>query len=89
LVLLAVISLFLLGYIFSEMHFKLSKITIAGLFIFAGAVILNEIVLMVQGVAAISYIAIPYVNEMLLGTALLLFTGALMLSFGRRNTSEN
>jgi hypothetical protein len=89
LVLLAVISLFLLGYIFSEMHFKLSKITIAGLFIFAGAVILNEIVLMVQGVAAISYIAIPYVNEMLLGTALLLFTGALMLSFGRRNISEN
>ena len=89
LVLLGVISLFLLGYIFSEMHFKLSKITIAGIFIFAGAVILNEIVLMVQGVAAISYIAIPYVNEMLLGTALLLFTGALMLSFGKRNTAEN
>ena len=67
------------------MHFKLSKITIAGIFIFGGAVILNEIVLMVQGVAAISYIAIPYVNEMLLGTALLLFTGALLLSFSKRN----
>ena len=85
LVLLGVISLFLLGYLFSEMHFKLSKITTAGIFIFAGAVILNEIVLLVQGVAAIGYIIIPFVNEMLLGTALLLFTGALLLSFSKRN----
>ncbi len=89
LVLLGVISLFLLGYIFSEMQFNLSKSTTAGLFIFAGAVILNEIVLMVQGVAAISYNTIPFVNEILLGTAILLFTGALLMSFAKRNNSQN
>lgn len=87
LVLLGVISLFILGYLFSEMHFKLTKTTTAGLFIFAGAVMLNEIVLMVQGVAAISYNTIPFANEMLLGTALLLFTGALLMAFAKRNKS--
>ncbi len=85
LVLLGVISLFLLGYIFSEMQFKLTKLTTTGIAIFAGAVILNEIVLMVQGVAAIGYVTIPFVNNMLLGTALLLFTGALLMSFAKRN----
>jgi len=89
LVLLGVITLFLLGYIFSEMHFRLSKITSAGIFIFAAAVILNEIVLMVQGVVAISYNTIPFVNEMLLCTALLLFTGALLMAFAKRNNSQN
>jgi hypothetical protein len=87
LVLLGVISLFLLGYIFSEMQFKLTKLTTAGIAIFAGAVILNEIVLMVQGVAAIGYVTIPFVNNMLLGTALLLFTGALLMSFAKRNNA--
>lgn len=89
LVLLGVITLFLLGYIFSEMHFKLTKLTTTGIFIFAGAVILNEIVLMVQGVVAISYNTIPFVNEILLGTALLLFSGALLMSFAKRNNSLN
>ncbi|MEO5582431.1 MAG: hypothetical protein ABIR66_07045, partial [Saprospiraceae bacterium] len=88
LVLLGVITLFLVGYLFSKMHFKLTKIATAGVFIFAAAVILNEMVLMVQGVAAISYHTIPYVNEMLLGTALLLFTGALFMVFARQNNSQ-
>lgn len=88
LVLLGVITLFLLGYIFSEMHFRLNKITTTGIFIFASAVMLNEIILMVQGTAAMSYNTIPFVNEMLLGAALLLFTGALLMSFGKRKISK-
>lgn len=88
LVLLGIITLFLLGYIFSEMHFKLSTWTIAGVFIFSGAVILNETVLLVQGVVAISYNTIPFVNGMLLCTALLLFTGALLMAFAKRNNLQ-
>lgn len=84
LVLLGVITLFLLGYMFADDHFKLTALNRTGIFIFAAAVILNEIVLMVQGVAAISYNAIPFVNEMLLGTAILLFTGALLMSFSQK-----
>jgi hypothetical protein len=80
LVLLGVISLFLLGSMFSEAYFFTNKISVAGVFIFAGAVILNEILLMVQGVAAFCYTSIPCINEMLLGTALLLFTGSLLMA---------
>lgn len=80
LVLLGVISLFLLGSMFSESHFQNSKTAIAGIFIFAGAVILNEVLLMVQGVAAITYTSIPFINELLFGTAILLFSGALLMA---------
>jgi hypothetical protein len=48
----------------------------------------TEAVLMVQGIAAISYNAVPFVNEMLLGTAILLFTGVLLMSFAKRNSSQ-
>jgi hypothetical protein len=85
LVLLGVITLFLLGSMFSENYFYSSKKAVTGVFIFAGAVILNEILLMVQGVAAITYTVIPFINEMLLCSALLLFTGALLMSFTNKN----
>ena len=85
LVLLGVITLFLLGSMFSEDYFYTNKRSVTGIFIFASAVIVNEILLMVQGVAAITYTAIPYINEMLLGTAFFLFTGALLISFTNKN----
>ena len=85
LVLLGVISLFLLGSMFSEDYFYNNKKSVTGVFIFAGAVILNEVLLMVQGVSAITYTSIPFINEMLLGTALLLFTGAFLMAFPKRN----
>lgn len=85
LVLLGVISLFLLGSMFSEDYFYSNKKAVTGIFIFTAAVIVNEILLMVQGVAAITYTAIPFINEMLLGTAFFLFTGALLISFPHKN----
>ncbi len=85
LVLLGVITLFLLGYILAGNYFYLNKLTIAGTFVFAGAVILNEILLMAQGTAAITYTGIPYINQMLLGTALLLFIGALLIACTKKN----
>ncbi len=85
LVLLGVITLFILGSMFSEDYFYNNKRNVTGVFIFTGAVILNEALLMVQGVAAITYTAIPFINEMLLGTACLLFTGALLMVLTERN----
>lgn len=75
LVLLAVISLFLLFYIYAK-HFIIlnSKIKI-GLIIFSLGVFFNELVLAVQGIASFSYTMIPYVNEILFGVALLLLLG--------------
>lgn len=85
LVLLGVITLFLLGYMFAEKYFHINKMAASGAIVFAGAVILNEVLLMVQGVAAITYTAIPFINEMLLGSALLLFSGAFLIAFSKRN----
>jgi hypothetical protein len=85
LVLLGVITLFLLGSMFSEEYFYLNKWAVRGIFIFAGSVILNEVLLMVQGVAAITYTSIPFINEMLLGTAAMLFTGAILMALPKIN----
>lgn len=75
LVLLAVITLFLLFYIYAN-HISTTSIKIKiGLIIFSIAVLLNELVLAVQGVASFSYTLIPYVNELLFIVALLLLFG--------------
>ena len=89
LVLLGVITLFLLGSMFSEDYFYKNKRSVTGVFIFAGAVILNEMLLMVQGVAAITYNSIPFINEMLFVAALLLFTGALLMALTKTNNLQN
>ncbi len=88
LVLLGVITLFLLGSMFSENYFYSNKRSVTGVFIFTGAVILNEILLMVQGVAAITYTPIPFINQMLLAAAVLLFTGALLMALTKINNLQ-
>lgn len=75
LILLAVISLFLLFYIFATGLIALNKSLKAGLITFAIGVILNEVVLGVQGIAGISYTSIPWVNEMLFVAAIVLVVG--------------
>lgn len=79
LVLLGVISLFLLGYFFAGEYIHANKKTSFSVFLFASGVILNEILLMVQGVSAMSYTGIPFINELLLATAAVLFSGAFLL----------
>ena len=85
LVLLGVITLFVLGYLFAEKYFYINKMAAAGAIVFAGAVILNEVFLMAQGVAAITYTVIPFINQILLGSALLLFSGALLIASSKKN----
>lgn len=80
LVLLGVITIFLLGYMLSMQLVSITGIRIKGVYIFVGAIIFNELVLMIQGTAALSYQSIPYVNHLLLCAALLLFTGILLIT---------
>ena len=75
LVLLAVISLFLLFYIYLNHFVTINKNIKKGLFIFSIGVFLNELVLAIQGVTSLSYTIIPYVNELLFAIALLLLLG--------------
>lgn len=79
LVLLGVISIFLMGYIISFQLVTVNKKILTGINIFIAGVILNEVLLMIQGVASLNYIATPYINEGLFATALILFGGALWI----------
>ena len=75
LVLLAIISLFLLFYIFATYLLRFGNAVKLGLIIFSLGVVLNEIILAIQGIASFSYTIIPYVNQMLFGAAIVLFIG--------------
>ena len=79
LVLLAVISLFLLYYIYAKKFFRFSKAACLSLLLFTVSVFLNELILAAQGIAAFSYTLIPYLNESLFYIAFLLFASMLGL----------
>jgi hypothetical protein len=80
--LLGVTSIFIIGYIISLKLIVINKLLIAGTIVFVSGIIINELLLMVQGVEAMSYTAIPYINEMLLGAALVLLSGTIIIFFG-------
>ena len=75
LVLLAIITLFILFYIYANHLILISKKIKYGILLFSIGVLLNEIILAVQGLASFSYTIIPYVNEMLFGAAIILLIG--------------
>jgi hypothetical protein len=88
LVLLGVISLFLIGYIFAQKLLPLPAMAKTGLIILTSGIVINEILLMVQGVSALSYILVPGINEMLFAAALIMFSGLICINFpgnGRMN----
>ena len=81
LVLLAIISLFLLFYVYATHLIYFIKPIKSGLVVFSIGVLLNEIILAIQGVAAFSYTVIPFVNEMLFGAAIVLVSGIGIMAF--------
>jgi hypothetical protein len=81
LVLLAIISLFLLFYIYVNHLIHFNKPIKIGVIIFSIGVLLNEIILAVQGVASFSYTIIPFANEMLFGAAIILVSGIGITAF--------
>jgi hypothetical protein len=75
LVLLAVTSVFIIGYIVACKLISISQRLLAGIYIFVVGVIINELLLMIQGVQALSYNSFPHINILLLITAVTLFLG--------------
>ena len=88
LVLLAVISLFLLFYIFADGAFPRTGRVLRALLVFSIGVLLNEVVLAVQGIGAFTYTVIPYVNEILFGVAAILLTGIGMMCYSSIRTKD-
>jgi hypothetical protein len=80
LVFLAIISIFILGYILSERLFVINKTITAGVVIFVAGIFINELFLMIQGGGALFGTNIPYMNVLLFIAAIIMFTGVLMIS---------
>lgn len=82
LVLLGVISLFILGMMFHLIQAHKSRLANIGIAIFISGIILNEFLLMTQGVASIQYVSLPHINLALLFAACVLFAGAVVQYLG-------
>jgi len=85
LVLLGVTSIFILGFILSTNRLYVGRNFRKGLFIFIAGIIINELFLMIQGIAALGYIGIPFINESLLYTAIIMFSGILIMNVQLRD----
>lgn len=75
LVLLAFVTLFLLFYIYATHLILTNKSIKIGIITFTIGVLLNEIILAIQGIASFSYTVMPYANEMLFGAAIMMTLG--------------
>ncbi len=84
LVLLGVYSLFIIGYLFRQGFIAPTKVAKTAALFFLSGVLLNELFLGIQGLAAFTYTLIPHVNEMLLGAAVVLLGGATFMTISQR-----
>lgn len=75
LVFLGIITLYILSCCLLHNYIIATKAAINGIYLFTAGIIINEILLMFQGICDLFYINIPFINEMLLAAALIMFTG--------------
>lgn len=80
LVFLGVVSLFLLGYLIYTGYVKVTKMLSVGIIIFVTGIILNELILMMQGLMAMGYYHVSQINEILLGVTGIMLIGAFIIS---------
>lgn len=88
LVFLGVISLFIIGYVLGWIMNRLSKTAKMGMILFVIGIVLSETALMIQGVFAIGYHIVPYINEAIFGITILMFLGVLLFTLGLRKVVE-
>lgn len=80
LVFLGVVTLFIIAYCVQHHYVIISKPVSKAIFAFAAGVILNEALLMAQSMAALWYINIPFINQLLLAAAVLMFSAAVIIA---------
>lgn len=87
LVFLGVITLFILGYLVYVNSLKTNIILSIGLILFIIGIVLNELMLMTQGLAAMGYYNVPHINEVLFGITILMLLGTIVINIAA-NKSE-
>ena len=88
LILLGVFSLFIIGYMFYRKFLLPTVVLQFATISFLIGVILNELILSIQGFAALTYTPVPYINEILFGVALILFISILLVNIFRKSSTE-
>ncbi|MFN8244465.1 MAG: hypothetical protein U0X40_10470 [Ferruginibacter sp.] len=89
LVLLGVITLFLIGYALAAANWMISRRIRIACWIFVAGIVINEVLLMAQGIAGFGYIAIPHADHWLLGAALIMCSGVLLLNLAAGAERKN
>jgi hypothetical protein len=87
LILLGVISLFIIAHAMDSSLISLNRKIIYGIVIFITGIIINELLLLIQGFGAIKYQSVPYVNELLFAAACIMFTGILILNVANKKVT--
>jgi len=82
---LGVISLFLIAYCHMKRFVIASQWRKLGVIIFVAGIIINELLLMIQGVCSMNYIHVPSMNVLLLGAAICMLVGLSLLNLIWRN----
>lgn len=82
LVFLAVITIFILGYLLYARYINYNRLLWYGMIVFIIGIIANELALMLQGLAAMSYKVLPFINESLFIITVVMLTGTIMVNLG-------
>jgi hypothetical protein len=88
LILLGVITLYILAMLIQENFIPVISKFLYPIKIFIAGIILNELLLMIQGIAAMMYIPIPYINTLLLAAAIVMFIGVTILTCSLKKYCE-
>lgn len=89
LVLLGVITLFILSFIVVNKYLVSTPLFLKGIVVFTIGIILNEALLMTQGLFGMQNISIDHINQYLLIAALILFSGVLLVVISQLKKVEN
>ena len=82
LVFLGVVTIAIISYTLINEIIKPSSLFKKGIYVFVFGIILNELLLLLQGISDLAYVEVPFVNELLFATALILFSGLVILNTG-------
>ena len=90
LVLLGFVTFSILGFLIEQKLLDIApSIARRGLIFFIAGVVLNETLLMIQGVWSIGYESVPYASQGLFGMAIIMFLGLLQLLLGQEKGIRN
>lgn len=85
LILLGVYSLFMIGWMAMQQLIKITRLFKIAAFAFLSGVVLNELLLGIQGFTAFVYVPVPFINELLLVAAILLLSSAVAMASVQKN----